>query len=358
MKYILYGHGGSYNHGVEAITKSTIKLLKAIKPDCKILLSTHFPEQDKEFGIDADAFLERDMSGKTNYEVYKSTFDEITSDSILIHVGGDNYCYNNWERYAEIHATGIKKGAKSILWGCSIDEDRMSDDLIAVLKEHSLILAREAITYDALVNRGLDNVCKVSDIAFGLEPQEVELPTNNYVVVNISPLVCRKNPNAEKAIDSLIAYILEKTDLSIVLVPHVMAKVDNDYEQLSKYVDKYTERVYLISDKYTASQYKYIISNARLCVAARTHVTIAAYSSCVPTLAIGYSTKARGIGKDLKMENYVVNVEDSNFEQLLLDSFSSLLENEDEIRATLSCIMPAYKQQTYNDRINRIINRW
>ena len=32
-KYILYGHGGSYNHGVEAITKCTIELLKKINPD-------------------------------------------------------------------------------------------------------------------------------------------------------------------------------------------------------------------------------------------------------------------------------------------------------------------------------------
>lgn len=354
-KYILYGHGGSYNHGVEAITKCTIKLIKEVNPNSRIILSTHFPEQDKEFLIPANVFLERNLEGETNYEVYKSTYDEISANSVLIHVGGDNYCYNNWERYAQIHEASIQNGAKSFLWGCSIDEDRLSEELINVLKSHSLILAREPLTYNALISRGLTNVCKVSDIAFGLEPEEVALPTENYVVVNISPLVCRKNPKAEEAVDRLIDFILKSTDFSVVLVPHVMAKVDNDFEQLSKYREKDLERVHLVSDKYSAAQYKYIISHARLCVAARTHVTIAAYSSCVPTLAIGYSTKARGIGKDLKLEEYVIDVEDEDFEELLISNFCKLKENEVNIRAILEESMPCYKQNTCNEQIKKLL---
>lgn len=355
MKYILYGHGGSYNHGVEAITKCTIKLIKEMNADSKIYLSTHFPAQDKEFDIHADVFLERNMDGKSNYEVYKSTFDEISPETVLIHVGGDNYCYNNWERYAQIHQAGVDKGASSILWGCSIDEDRISEDMIEVLRGHSIILAREAITYETLKRKGLTNVCKVSDIAFGLEPEEVALPAENYVVINVSPLVCRKNPNVETAVKRLIDYILDNTTLSVVLVPHVMASVDNDYAQLSKYKEMYCQRVHLISDKYTAAQYKYIISNARLCVAARTHVTIAAYSSCVPTLAIGYSTKARGIGKDLGLEEYVVDVEAVDFENLLMERFISLRENESAIRESLENRMPEYKRNICNEEIMKLL---
>lgn len=354
-KYILYGHGGSYNHGVEAITKCTIKLIKEVNTDSEIFLSTHFSDQDKEFDIQADVFLERNLEGKTNYEIYKSTFDEISSECVLIHVGGDNYCYNNWERYAQIHQTGVDNGAISILWGCSIDEERLSEDMIEMLKGHSLIMAREAITYETLRKNGLTNVCKVSDIAFGLESEEVVLPTDNYVVINISPLVCRKNPDAEIAVKKLIDFILDKTDLSVVLVPHVMARVDNDYVQLSKYKEMYHQRVHLISDKYTAAQYKYIISNARLCVAARTHVTIAAYSSCVPTLAIGYSTKARGIGRDLGLEKYVANVEEVDFEKLLMERFISLLENESDIRESLESRMSEYKRNICNEQVVKLL---
>ena len=46
-------------------------------------------------------------------------------------------------------------------------------------------------------------------------------------------------------------------------------------------------------------------------IGARTHATIAAYSSCVPTLVVGYSIKARGIAKDLfgTDEGYVLPVQ-------------------------------------------------
>ena len=41
------------------------------------------------------------------------------------------------------------------------------------------------------------------------------------------------------------------------------------------------------------------ISRCRFLVAARTHASIAAYSTGVPTLVAGYSVKARGIARDL-----------------------------------------------------------
>ncbi|MFR4670990.1 MAG: hypothetical protein ACLT69_14285 [Intestinibacter bartlettii] len=52
------------------------------------------------------------------------------------------------------------------------------------------------------------------------------------------------------------------------------------------------------------------ISRCRL-YRARTHATIAAYSTCVPTLVIGYSVKAKGIAKDIfgTYENYVLPVQ-------------------------------------------------
>lgn len=46
-------------------------------------------------------------------------------------------------------------------------------------------------------------------------------------------------------------------------------------------------------------------------IGARTHATIAAYSSLVPTLVVGYSVKARGIARDLfgTEKNYVLPVQ-------------------------------------------------
>lgn len=55
----------------------------------------------------------------------------------------------------------------------------------------------------------------------------------------------------------------------------------------------------LIPSTLTAAQYKSIISRCDMFIGARTHATIAAYSTCVPTLVIGYSVKSKGIAKDI-----------------------------------------------------------
>ena len=56
-------------------------------------------------------------------------------------------------------------------------------------------------------------------------------------------------------------------------------------------------RVFLLPDCLNAMQYKGYVKRLSGLVAARTHVSIAAYSTFVPTLVIGYSVKARGIAK-------------------------------------------------------------
>ena len=58
-------------------------------------------------------------------------------------------------------------------------------------------------------------------------------------------------------------------------------------------------RVFLLPDCLNAMQYKGYVKRLSGLVAARTHVSIAAYSTFVPTLVIGYSVKARGIARDL-----------------------------------------------------------
>jgi polysaccharide pyruvyl transferase WcaK-like protein len=297
--YILYGHGGSYNHGAEAITRCTMALLHRMSSDCKITLSTHFAEQDREFALPADEFVERDLTGKTNSEIYAPTIERIKADSVCVHVGGDNYCYRNWQRWAEIHYAALKRGAYSVLWSCSIDPDVIDGEMLDAFKSHHLITARESVTYNALIERGCTNVIKVRDIAFDLVPEPVIFELENYIALNVSPLVIRKNPVIADAYQYLIDYILKETEYNIALVPHVVQPVDNDYDAL-KTIDAHgSDRVKLVSDKLSAAQYKHVISKAQYCVAARTHAAIAAYSSGVPILAVGYSAKAQGIAADL-----------------------------------------------------------
>ena len=74
--YLFYGHGGAYNHGAEASLICGIKLLRALSPGCRITVSSHFPKQDIEFKLPADEIVGRDLTGKTNEEIYKATLKE------------------------------------------------------------------------------------------------------------------------------------------------------------------------------------------------------------------------------------------------------------------------------------------
>ena len=79
---------------------------------------------------------------------------------------------------------------------------------------------------------------------------------------------------------------------------------------------------------------------------ARTHATIAAYSSCVPTLVVGYSVKARGIAQDLfgKIDNYVIPVQTLKHPDELTKAFIWLSNHESEIREHLEEFIPRYKE--------------
>ncbi len=331
--YLLYAHGGAYNHGSEASVKCDIELLRRISPNCRITLSSHFPEQDKQFGIEADEIIGRNINGKTNEEIYKDTIDCITPETICLSVGGDVYCYPNWQRYAAIHYAALKRGAKSILWSCSIEPSMIDDEMLEALRTHHLIAARESLTAEALLQLGLTNVVHTADIAFNLTAAAVPVPEGKYVVINFSPLVVRRNPRVLDAFQQLADEILLKTDLNIALVPHVEVSVDNDFEALSM-IKGDESRISHIPTGLSAAQYKYIISHSELCIAARTHVTIAAWSSLVPTIAVGYSTKARGIAKDLGQSEYVIDINELNGEKLC-KKLKRLIENKTLIKSTL-----------------------
>ncbi len=70
---------------------------------------------------------------------------------------------------------------------------------------------------------------------------------------------------------------------------------------------------------------------------ARTHASIAAYSTGVPTLVVGYSLKAKGIAKDLfgSYEDYVMPVQELKSQEDLWNKFQFIVENETQIKQEL-----------------------
>lgn len=354
MKYILYGFGGSYNHGGEAIIQTTCDMIRKVDSNATIILSTHFKEQDEEFALPVDHYCVRDREalqhekddGNQNRftaKVYKEVIDEIDKDTIVLSVGGDNYCYDNWEKWTIIHQRAKEVGAKTILWSCSIEPDMIAEKMIAHLKTFDIIMPRESRTHEALLKAGLTNVKKCYDVAFVLEPRKIELPkgfeSGNMVAINVSPLVLRREKFQGMIMQNIIQcidYILTNTSYKVLLIPHVLMSADNDVDALLKIKDCYAndDRIVLFDRNCSASQYKYLISKCRFGIFARTHASIAAYSSMIPSIVLGYSIKSIGIASDLGMEKYVLPIEQLEDGSLLV-SFREIVQEEQKVKGML-----------------------
>lgn len=381
----LYYHGGSANHGCEAIVRSTYEML--MEP--LTLFSSNIAEE-KEYGIDKivdvmeDAYkavkkssfqyLECALYSKFHRSDYKfiqyghkEFFDSISDGDICLSIGGDNYCYAGTDKLGFYNRMLHVKGAKTVLWGCSIEPSVLTESVIKDMKRYDLITVRESLSYEGLKNAGItENVLLCSDPAFQLKMRACNLPKDfgnkNSIGINISPLAMDCGNMVLENYEELIRYILKETDYRILLIPHVV-KTENDDRKpleilLGKFVD--TGRIALIED-HNCMELKYIISQCRMFVGARTHATIAAYSTCVPTLVTGYSIKARGIAKDIfgTDKHYVIPVQSFTQKTDLTKAFLWICNHEQYIRNYLKDKMPEYclKSLKAREAIKRLNER-
>lgn len=371
----LYYHGGSGNHGCEAIVRSTLGILKQ-----ETVLHTSNITSDRTYGLDQVTALKEDLPHtlprrsvqyllfalhhKLTGSDYLYTrfahdafFSGIRKGDVCMSIGGDNYCYKGTDILAHYNEILQKKGAKTVLWGCSVEPELTKDPAIAKdLARYDLITARETISYEALkaVN---PNTVLVADPAFTLERKDLPLPTGwvegKMVGINASPLILDSGDGAlvMEAYRNLIRRILDTTDMGIVLVPHVTLSTSDDHKALEPLFEEFrhTGRVLMLGD-HNCMELKGYIARCRFFIGARTHATIAAYSNCVPTLVLGYSVKSRGIARDLfgSEEGYVIPVQGMTDPCALANGFDWLLEHETEIRSHLEKIMPGYKEKAYN----------
>ena len=150
--------------------------------------------------------------------------------------------------------------------------------------------------------------------------------------------------------------------MAICLVPHVYRQENDsqDLKLLRKLRDELNSpRVSIVEENYTCEELKYIISRCRFFIGARTHSTIAAYSTGVPCLVIGYSVKSKGIATDLfgTYRDFVLPYDEQTEANELLAAFRKLMENEERIKDNYRKVLPDYKKQL-TDAIEKYIPRY
>lgn len=371
MKIILSPHGGSGNHGCEAIVRATKKLFR----DDDIELFSGSTDEDIRYGLGHGCKLSSptepvnrlsykyltarlsDDTAKLDKLAFAPILRAAKNSDLVMSIGGDNYCYGINNHILLVNRAVRDLGKKTVLWGCSIEQSALDNSVIFEdLKSFTLIIARESITYNALTAKRLKNVKLCPDPAFQLDRTDLPLPDgfarDNTVGINLSPMVINHEKNEGATFSNyakLIEHIITATDMQVALIPHVVWSHNDDRKPLGKLYNHFahTGRVVMINDC-NATELKGYIARCRFIVAARTHASIAAYSECVPTLVVGYSVKARGIARDIfgAEDNYVIPVQ--SFEkdgEQLVTAFRYIYDNEQVIRAHYAGMMQQYKSR-------------
>jgi len=373
MKILFYAHSGSINHGCEAIARTSASIIGKYF-DGEIELMSANPDTDKKYINSQNLKIEKTDNGMKKYSMLhfiikansiliksKNIYLKLTNRNLLkfkngiaISIGGDNYCYDGVEKTLAYFNKRLNRNkCKTVLWGCSIEPDLLlQPEIVEDLKLYSLITPRESITYKALLKAGITkNTHLYPDPAFTLDTVMLDLPIEfikgNTIGINISPHTISCEEKAGTTMENfitLIEHILISTDMHIAFIPHVGGE-NNDEKPHRELWNRFkdTGRIIVIED-HNCMALKGFIARCRMFIGTRTHATIAAYSSCVPTLVVGYSIKSIGIAKDIfgKHENYVIPVKTLENSDDLINAFEWMKEYETAIRTHLSGFMPGY----------------
>ncbi len=370
-RIMLYNHGGCGNRGCEAIVRSTAALFEG---RAVLSLASDEPEFDRQAKLDgirriisseiAPYSLRRFINSigfrlgiPREQEVARkhgTVIDLGKRSDVCLSIGGDTYCYNHQEHLQVINGRLRRAGKPMVLWGCSVEPDIIKGETLEDLRAYDLIVARETITEQAIKDAGLP-VVRWCDPAFTMRKEELALPEGwregKTIGLNVSPLVLDRAKDVGEALQAfaaLVRHILDTSDCTVVLIPHVFWQHDNDLKALHAIKAQFADeaRVMLLpqAETLTAEQLKGYIARLSALITARTHASIAAYSTCVPTLVIGYSVKAKGIARDLFGEEagHLIPVQELTGEKQLIAAYDALMERAEQERAFLEKRIPAY----------------
>lgn len=369
----IYGHYGSNNHGNEAIVRGACELFN----DYQVNLHSFIPNSDYKYHLndickiypmkkELNRYAIKNILGKLLFKIKKNDYyrDNIRYQEFLNRAKeGDIYLFEAGDQLFEnkqlldfyywLNNILKEKKVKLIFFLGSVPANKINK-LYTLLDTFDIIIARESISYKALQNTSLkDKVMFSPCCAFIMKPEETALP-----VIFKKPVVGltfgylaqgKENYNLllMRNIKNLIQYLIMNTDYNVALIPHVnVAKELSDYKFFNDLIannDFDTDRVSLVKEN-SANKQKYVISNCELYLTVRTHVSIAAYSTFVPTVVLSYSQKSLGIATDIfkTTENHTLDIKNLENEKFLINSFNWLEKNKVIERQHLENMIPQY----------------
>jgi polysaccharide pyruvyl transferase WcaK-like protein len=294
--------------------------------------------------------------------------DSVCADATCaLQIGGDNYTldYGPPRKFMRLDEYLCKRGVPIMLWGASVGPFEATPafalEMFAHLRTLRAILVRESDSHEYLKQRGVEtNLHRMSDPAFVMEPVEPRaeklgcpLPSG-AIGLNLSPMMAKYVTNGDmdawvKLSTDIVQSIIRTAQREVLLIPHVTWERTDDYEFLCKVANaclkNSTARVLCLGDKLSAAETKWVISRCAVFAGARTHSTIAAISSSVPTLSLAYSRKARGLNQDIFGSQEFCLQPREITPMTIAQHIVNLLARSDAIVKHLAALMPGIRER-------------
>jgi polysaccharide pyruvyl transferase WcaK-like protein len=212
------------------------------------------------------------------------------------------------------------------------------------------------------------------DLAFGLKPKAPAKldpsvahalgdDSSERVGLNMSGLIANRPQDAAARFGldcdyraltlGLVSWFLENTDARLLLIPHVHAPrghYESDLDAALTLLDGLpprlasaaADRVTVVQQKLEAHELKWLIGQTDWFCGTRMHSTIAALSSGVPTAALAYSLKTRGVFATCQLADAVVDLRDSTV-SAALDRLQHMWRDRRSTVETLAGRLPRVK---------------
>ena len=382
----LYGIGGIYNYGCEAMIRAISRKIKSEHPLADIIYKTYNYEYDSKQLANCDTVVVSQLevhakNSSINHKLKRGikyikkkigiakekdrlpyNTNWLEKCDYLIIIGGDVFdllpgqtkSYDNERIWASKVAK--KNNAKIILWGISVGNfesnmvaKKMLIDYFTNVVDVAIIRDKKSLEY--LQKNGVTNAYICADPAFMLREDQTSV-INNYsekiLGVNLSPLANRylkiekDDEEWPEVWSNILENIYKKYNYKkMILLPHVVNEnkpSDDDYSYLEKIALLLTQKDVNVEmaprDIGFIGIKKYIVQ-CNLVISARMHCSVNAITCGVPTLFLSYSPKSIGMCEFVYgNSSYVIDM-NNLIESIDYDLLDKVDASCDEIRKFL-----------------------
>ncbi|MGB9620375.1 MAG: polysaccharide pyruvyl transferase family protein, partial [Armatimonadota bacterium] len=342
--FLFVGNGSYANRGCEAITKSSVRLVREFFPEAPIINGNELGDYDQVDETEPDVYhvkcscvssainkmwVSEQIYARTGLLIDLSSAGKMVRQwapqcRAVVSMGGDLYGLSHGRRvliqYLFLGMAALRVRRPFVIWCATIGNLDAAGRLKRIAMRHykqcDLILVRDIASLEYLRANGVcENVRLVADPAFLLEPSEPRVPLPNkapleeMIGLNIaSDYGSRGRLGSYRDMIKLVADCVESiqktTGRSVLLVPHVVAYPEyvpgNDTIFLSLVRECLAERgcdVPLLPSSLRSWEIKWVLGRLHAYIGARMHSTVASLGSCTPTLSVTFSEKGPALNE-------------------------------------------------------------